>query len=71
MADKYGGKRVMAFGIAWFSAASLLMPLALSAPVVAAGFTLPALLAARCMVVGAGSELNVGAGTQLLTVPLF
>ena len=52
MADKYGGKRVMACGIAWFSAASLLVPLALSAPVVAKGLTLPALLAARCLVVG-------------------
>ena len=60
MADKYGGKRVMAFGIAWFSIASLLMPLALSAPVVAAGMTLPALLAARCMVVGAGLGVDVG-----------
>jgi ACS family sodium-dependent inorganic phosphate cotransporter/ACS family sodium-dependent inorganic phosphate cotransporter-like MFS transporter 9 len=52
LADKYGGKLVMAGGIAWFSAASLLVPLALSAPIVAAGWTLPALLAARCMVVG-------------------
>ena len=51
MADKYGGKLVMAGGIAWFSLASMLVPLALSDAVVKAGFTLPALLAARCMVV--------------------
>ena len=51
MADKYGGKLVMASGIAWFSLASMLVPLALSDAVVKAGLTLPALLAARCMVV--------------------
>ena len=51
MADKYGGKLVMAGGIAWFSLASMLVPLALSDAVVKAGLTLPALLAARCMVV--------------------
>ena len=69
MADKYGGKRVMAFGIAWFSVASLLMPLALSAPVVAAGMTLPALLAARCMVVGAWPEVHVGVQLAPLYAP--
>ena len=45
---------VMACGIAWFSAASLLLPLAASGPVAAAGLTIPAVLAARCMVVRAG-----------------
>ena len=33
LADRVGGKRVMAFGIAAFSATSLLMPAALSAAV--------------------------------------
>lgn len=51
LADKFGGKRVMAGGILWFSVASALLPLALSAPVVAAGLTIPAVLASRCLVV--------------------
>ncbi|KAI8477407.1 MAG: hypothetical protein J3K34DRAFT_515747 [Monoraphidium minutum] len=50
LADKHGGKRVMAGGILWFSLASLLLPLALSAPVQAAGLTVPAVLMARCCV---------------------
>ena len=51
LADRHGGRAVMACGIAWFSAASLLLPLAASAPVAAAGLTLPAVLLARCCVV--------------------
>ncbi|GFH14051.1 anion transporter, chloroplastic-like [Haematococcus lacustris] len=51
LADKYGGKLVLAGGMLWFSLASLLLPLALSPPVVAAGLTLPAMLLARCCVV--------------------
>lgn len=58
---RYGGKLVMAGGILWFSAASLLLPLAVSEPLMAAGLTVPAVLFARCMVV---SEMN----TQLLVV---
>jgi ACS family sodium-dependent inorganic phosphate cotransporter/ACS family sodium-dependent inorganic phosphate cotransporter-like MFS transporter 9 len=54
LADRLGGKRVMAAGMLWFSLASLLLPLALSAPVVAAGLTVPAVLLARCCVVSAG-----------------
>lgn len=54
LADRLGGKRVMAAGMLWFSLASLLLPLALSAPVVAAGLTVPAVLLARCCVVGDG-----------------
>jgi len=50
LADKYGGKVVMAGGIVWFSLASMLMPVALSEPIVAAGLTVPAVLAARCAV---------------------
>ena len=51
LADKFGGKRVLAGGILWFSAASVLMPLAVSPPIVATGHALGALLLARCFVV--------------------
>ena len=51
LADKYGGKMVMAGGIAWFSLASLLLPNLMSQPAVAAGLTLPIVLMARCCVV--------------------
>ena len=51
LADELGGKVVMALGIAWYSAASILTPLALSAPVQAVGLALPALLLARTCVV--------------------
>jgi MFS family permease len=51
LADKYGGKKVLAGGIAWFSVASLLLPAALSPAVVASGLALPAMLMARCFVV--------------------
>jgi MFS family permease len=50
LADRYGGKRVMAGGIIWFSLASMLLPAALSGPVAAAGLSVPAILAARCAV---------------------
>jgi len=50
LADKYGGKRVLAAGMLWFSLASALLPAALSEPVVAAGLTIPAVIAARCAV---------------------
>ena len=53
LADKYGGKAVLAGGMVWFSIASLLLPVALSPAVVAAGLTVPAMLLARCCVVGA------------------
>lgn len=53
LADRFGGKRVLAGGIAWFSAASLLLPAALSPPVAAKGLALPAMLMARCFVVSA------------------
>jgi MFS family permease len=53
LADVWGGKRVMAIGIAWFSLASLLLPLALSPSIAAAGHSVTAILAARCAVVSA------------------
>lgn len=43
----------VAAGVAWFSAASLLLPAALSEPVVAAGLALLAVLLARMCVVSA------------------
>lgn len=45
----------MAGGIVWFSLASLALPLALSGPVQAAGWTVPAVLLARCCVVRRGA----------------
>eukprot|EP00198_Chlamydomonas_reinhardtii_P002510 XP_001691846.1 predicted protein [Chlamydomonas reinhardtii] len=47
LADRYGGKRVLAAGIAWFSVASLLLPLLLQPATVAAGLTVPAVLLSR------------------------
>ncbi|GLI69264.1 hypothetical protein VaNZ11_013797 [Volvox africanus] len=47
LADRYGGKLVLAGGIAWFSAASMLLPLALSPATVAAGLTMPVVLLSR------------------------
>ena len=47
-ADKYGAKRVLGFGVLWWSAATMLPPLA-------AQYSLPLLLAVRmCMGVGEG-----------------
>lgn len=51
MADKYGGKLVLAGGMIWFSLASALLPAALSPSIAAAGLSIPAVLAARCFVV--------------------
>lgn len=51
LADKYGGKLVMAGGIAWFSVASLLLPAALTPAAAAAGLAVPIVLASRCLVV--------------------
>jgi ACS family sodium-dependent inorganic phosphate cotransporter/ACS family sodium-dependent inorganic phosphate cotransporter-like MFS transporter 9 len=56
LADKFGGRAVIGFGVAWFSIASLLLPAALSPAVAAAGMTLPAVLLARmCVVSGVGA----------------
>lgn len=58
LADKYGGRAVIAAGVAWFSLASLLLPAALSEPVRAAGLALPAVLLARmCVGLGEGVAL--------------
>jgi hypothetical protein len=46
----------MAAGVAAFSAASLLLPAALSGPFAAAGLTVPAILAARACVVSHSSR---------------
>ncbi|EIE19438.1 MFS general substrate transporter [Coccomyxa subellipsoidea C-169] len=69
MADRVGGKLVMAWGIAVFSLTSLLMPLALSKAVAAAALTFPAVLATRvCIGLGEGVALpamnNMVAGLQ-------
>eukprot|EP00798_Chlamydomonas_sp_ICE-L_P005799 gene5799-6082_t len=62
LADKFGGKLVMAGGIIWFSLASMLMPLCLPSASTEAGFTLTVVLIARCLVemVGADRPLNSG-----------
>lgn len=65
LADRYGGRRVMAAGVLWFSLASAALPLALSAPVAAAGLTVPAVLAARCAV-GLGEGVALPAMNSLV-----
>ena len=50
-ADRYGGKRVLAFGVIWWSIATALTPLA-------ATLGLPALLAAR-------ASMGVGEGVAM------
>lgn len=51
MADKFGGKVVMAWGIVFFSLASALLPLVAVTPAMAAlGWTLPAVLFVRFLV---------------------
>jgi ACS family sodium-dependent inorganic phosphate cotransporter/ACS family sodium-dependent inorganic phosphate cotransporter-like MFS transporter 9 len=51
LADKFGGKKVMAVGIIFFSLASALLPLVAVTPLTAAlGITLPAVLAVRFLV---------------------
>ena len=60
------GKVVMGVGIAWFSLASLLLPLAAITPATAAlGLTLPAVLAARFMV-GFGEGVALPAMNNLV-----
>lgn len=65
LADQYGGKKVMAYGIVWFSVASLLVPFAFSSTVAAAGLTLPAMIAARVMV-GLGEGVALPCMNQLV-----
>ena len=52
LADKYGGKAVLAGGILWFSLASAVMPFALTPAIQAAGLAVPVVLLSRCLVVG-------------------
>lgn len=65
LADRLGGRRVMAYGVMWFSLASTLTPLALTSPVAALGLTLPALLLARTMV-GLGEGVALPAMNNLV-----
>lgn len=65
LADKYGGRVVMAYSVFWFSLASLLMPAALSGPVAAAGLTLPAVMLARGLV-GLGEGVALPAMNNLV-----
>ena len=65
LADRYGGKIIMALGVAWFSIASALLPLALSPPIIAAGLSVPAILVARCMV-GLGEGVAMPSMSNLI-----
>lgn len=65
LADRYGGRRIMAAGVLWFSLASAALPLALSPAVAAAGLTIPAVLAARCAV-GLGEGVALPAMNSLV-----
>lgn len=65
LADRYGGRAVMAYSILWFSTASLLMPIALSAKIMAAGLTLPAVMLARGLV-GLGEGVALPAMNNLV-----
>jgi len=70
LADRLGGKAVLGAGVLWFSFASLLMPLALSDAVRAAGLTLPAVLFARSMVgLGEGVALPSMSNLVATAVP--
>lgn len=55
-------------GVAWFSAASLLLPVALSEPVRAAGLALPAVLLARMCVVSHCSTAALQTSSTVLVV---
>ena len=65
LADKHGGRAVLAAGIAAFSVAQAITPLALSPAVATAGFALPALLAARAAV-GAGEGVALPSMSALV-----
>ncbi len=62
LADRYGGKRVLAGGMAWFSLASLLLPCVLSPSltpaIMAAGLTVPVVLVSRFLVVSCSAVLG-------------
>ncbi|PNH05045.1 putative anion transporter 4, chloroplastic [Tetrabaena socialis] len=65
LADRHGGKLVLAGGIAWFSVASLLLPAALTPATVAAGLTVPAVLLSRFLV-GLGEGVALPAMSNLV-----
>lgn len=81
LADRYGGKRVLAGGMAWFSLASLLLPCVLSPgltpAIMTAGLTVPVVLVSRFLVVSGGAVLGnaavqcsaKGYCVMLVTVP--
>lgn len=64
-ADRYGGRVVIAYALAWFSLASFLLPAALSKQVVAAGWALPVVLLARAAV-GFGEGVVLPAMSNLM-----
>lgn len=65
LADRYGGKVVIAAAIVVFALATLATPLALSPPAVAMGIALPAMLAVRALV-GLGEGVVLPAVTNML-----
>jgi len=66
LADRYGGKVVMACGVAFFSVASVMLPALAVSPLTAAlGATLPAVLAARFLV-GFGEGVALPAMNNLV-----
>lgn len=65
LADQLGGKIVMAFGIVWFSLASMILPAALQPAAIAAGLALPLTLFSRAMV-GLGEGVALPAMNNLV-----
>jgi ACS family sodium-dependent inorganic phosphate cotransporter/ACS family sodium-dependent inorganic phosphate cotransporter-like MFS transporter 9 len=66
LADRHGGKVVIAVAIAFFSVATLLTPLSLSPAAVRAGLALPLMLAVRALV-GLGEGVVLPAVTNMLS----
>jgi ACS family sodium-dependent inorganic phosphate cotransporter/ACS family sodium-dependent inorganic phosphate cotransporter-like MFS transporter 9 len=66
LADRHGGKVVIAVAIAFFSVATLLTPLSLSAAAVSSGLALPLMLAVRALV-GLGEGVVLPSVTNMLS----
>lgn len=64
-ANRFGGKRVVSFALLWFSAATVLAPIALSSKLMMAGVSLPLLLLVRVLV-GLGEGVVLPSVTTLL-----
>lgn len=64
-ANRYGGKAVVAVALLWFSAATVLAPIALSSKLLVAGVSLPLLLLVRVLV-GLGEGVVLPSVTTLL-----